>query len=275
MKKNHRVCKFFIGIFIVILITVLGFSLTLKSQCNKVLKESGLTRAISNHLMDNMLNIKVFDSKILNDIGSSMIKSKSMDKIVNKITDKTVTNALEGKKRYEYVDLKPELEEICDESISSIKAVSPKLYDKVRKSMVELIPEVEKTINDHARAYIDDEFSREDTPQMKLLNTYIIMTSLPFKAVCGIALIILLFVYWKLRSLKSDFLKGLGICFILSAVLFMIMQLFGNDVIMELSNRYLGRSVSVDLQYYIEALILGSLGVIWFLFGTFMKKKGN
>lgn len=275
MNKNHNVIKGILCILIIALLSIVGVSFVIKKQSAEIIKESGLSRAISNNLMDNIINIPTMGDVYMDKLNKAIMESVGIDIIINKITDQALQNAVEeGTKEYKYINLKEELTSICEESISFLKGISPKLQDEVKNKMIYMVPAIEKKINEYAKAYVKNEFEK-DTPEIKAFDLYIFLTSVKFRFLCVAALIICIGIYIKLSLDFGKAFKGLGICCLFASFIFGILQLSGERIVMYISNHYLGRSVIIDLQYYVQTFIFMVGGMALIMTGRILDKNGK
>ena len=245
-RRANRWTQIGVGLIAIVLGIIMSVSITAPMYVSSILKEAGLSTAISHHLMDTVFDSLGDNIDALADIQTSIENSQIIDKIAQKYTTAMVNGMLEEK---DYADIEvnidSELDELMDMAYNGILSninmgdIQKKI---VRAALTYSETAAKQAISNYAKGIYSDIYDHLEP----LIEVYGIITSLEFK--------IFVFVFYATAVviiIVTNPAKVTGYTlpcvFVITGLVYMLLaNVLGNRYVAEVSNRYLGRSVFID-----------------------------
>lgn len=261
MKTNKVIIHF----FIISTFLFLGFSFQLKSIAYKVIANNGLVQVISHRLMDFVFQSVGDNMDILSKTQVKIEDSKEMKVIVKKLVDSNLRNISVDYDSFSYTDiskdiksLKSHVVEVLDGKINNESLSNLKInFEKQRCEIISII-------NESAYFYIKD--LTQDKWIVVLIKIYVTITSTLFKLIGFLTAIVLSFKSFKNDNTWLESIKLFSIDFLIVGVIFLLLTLFGTELLNEFSNRFLGKTMKITKLFLPETILFLSLGTF---FGSF------
>ena len=280
MGIGKRILNVLIGLLFIISVTVLGSSFLAKRVLVDAISQAGVDTAISHRMMDAVFGYAgADDTEWIAKIQNKIEKNGEVQAITQKVMNE-MTEALSSGKAYKNVDVTKELNRILDDSMQEIKETNPELSDDMlammKQQLEEELVDVQDVLNGYA-SNIYDNMNNTGTVQGKVAKLYTVLLSTPCRMAAGAAILILtvltvLVGYPRYRGLFSLGIEGL-ICGIIFAP---GIGLMGNKVLGVLTDRMLGRTISVNLKaFFWMGCIFAGAGVIFLLAGLLVSWKDD
>lgn len=280
MGIGKRILNVLIGLLFVISVTVLGSSFLTKKVLVDAISQAGVDTAISHRMMDAVFGYAgADDTEWIAKIQNKIEKNGEVQAITQKVMNEMI-EALSSGKAYKNVDVTKELNRILDDSMQEIKETNPELSDDMlammKQQLEEELVDVQDVLNDYA-SNLYDNMNNTGTVQGKVAKLYTVLLSTPCRMAAGAAILILtvltvLVGYPRYRGLFSLGIEGL-ICGIIFAP---GIGLMGNKVLGVLTDRMLGRTISVNLKaFFWMGCIFAGAGVIFLLAGLLVSWKDD
>lgn len=280
MGIGKRILNVLIGLLFIISVTVLGSSFLAKKVLVDAISQAGVDTAISHRMMDAVFGYAgADDTEWIAKIQNKIEKNGEVQAITQKVMNE-MTEALSSGKAYKNVDVTKELNRILDDSMQEIKETNPELSDDMlammKQQLEEELVDVQDVLNGYA-SNLYDNMNNTGTVQGKVAKLYTVLLSTPCRMAAGAAILILtvltvLVGYPRYRGLFSLGIEGL-ICGIIFAP---GIGLMGNKVLGVLTDRMLGRTISVNLKaFFWMGCIFAGAGVIFLLAGLLVSWKDD
>ena len=280
MGIGKRILNVLIGLLFVISVTVLGSSFLAKKVLVDAISQAGVDTAISHRMMDAVFGYAgADDTEWIAKIQNKIEKNGEVQAITQKVMNE-MTEALSSGKAYKNVDVTKELNRILDDSMQEIKETNPELSDDMlammKQQLEEELVDVQDVLNGYA-SNLYDNMNNTGTVQGKVAKLYTVLLSTPCRMAAGAAILILtvltvLVGYPRYRGLFSLGIEGL-ICGIIFAP---GIGLMGNKVLGVLTDRMLGRTISVNLKaFFWMGCIFAGAGVVFLLAGLLVSWKDD
>lgn len=280
MGIGKRILNVLIGLLFIISVTVLGSSFLAKKVLVDAISQAGVDTAISHRMMDAVFGYAgADDTEWIAKIQNKIEKNGEVQAITQKVMNE-ITEDLSSGKAYKDVDVTKELNRILDDSMQEIKDTNPELNDDMlammKQQLKEELVDVQDVLNDYA-SNLYDNMNNTGTVQGKVAKLYTVLLSTPCRMAAGAAILILtvltvLVGYPRYRGLFSLGIEGL-ICGIIFAP---GIGLMGNKVLRVLTDRMLGRTISVNLKaFFWMGCIFAGAGVIFLLAGLLVSWKDD
>ena len=274
MGIGKRILNVLIGLLFIISVTVLGSSFLAKRVLVDAISQAGVDTAISHRMMDAVFGYAgADDTEWIAKIQNKIEKNGEVQAITQKVMNE-MTEALSSGKAYKNVDVTKELNRILDDSMQEIKETNPELSDDMLAMMKQQLKE---ELVDVYASNLYDNMNNTGTVQGKVAKLYTVLLSTPCRMAAGAAILILtvltvLVGYPRYRGLFSLGIEGL-ICGIIFAP---GIGLMGNKVLGVLTDRMLGRTISVNLKaFFWMGCIFAGAGVIFLLAGLLVSWKDD
>lgn len=246
---------------IILLLSLSGLNINKKTPfyTADILKDAGLSSAVSSRYMDTVIEGLPSSeqtgmdtsqyNKLLSDIQSSIQNSPAIDSIARKYTDALTRGLRDGKTFDEInIDIDEELTSlaaIANNSITDNRDFSDDLKDMIILSLVLDKESTQKAINNYASG-IYAELSYHATG---LAGVYQIISSKPFYIIMLLLYAASIIIIFFSASLSLSRIC-LPLCFIIYAGLeYVICNVLMSKAVMLLSNRFLGRTASLNPTY--------------------------
>lgn len=280
MGIGKRILNVLIGLLFVISVTVLGSSFLAKKVLVDAISQAGVDTAISHRMMDAVFGYAgADDTEWIAKIQNKIEKNGEVQAITQKVMNE-MTEALSSGKAYKNVDVTKELNRILDDSMQEIKETNPELSDDMlsmmKQQLEEELVDVQDVLNGYA-SNLYDNMNNTGTVQGKVAKLYTVLLSTPCRMGAGAAILILtvltiLVGYPRYRGLFSLGIEGL-ICGIIFAP---GIGLMGNKILGVLTDRMLGRTISVNLKaFFWMGCIFAGAGVVFLLAGLLVSWKDD
>lgn len=280
MGIGKRILNVLIGLLFIISVTVLGSSFLAKRVLVDAISQAGVDTAISHRMMDAVFGYAgADDTEWIAKIQNKIEKNGEVQAITQKVMNE-ITEDLSSGKAYKNVDVTKELNRILDDSMQEIKETNPELSDDMlammKQQLEEELVDVQDVLNGYA-SNLYDNMNNTGTVQGKVAKLYTVLLSTPCRMAAGAAILILtvltvLVGYPRYRGLFSLGIEGL-ICGIIFAP---GIGLMGNKVLGVLTDRMLGRTISVNLKaFFWMGCIFAGAGVIFLLAGLLVSWKDD
>lgn len=280
MGIGKRILNVLIGLLFIISVTVLGSSFLAKKVLVDAISQAGVDTAISHRMMDAVFGYAgADDTEWIAKIQNKIEKNGEVQAITQKVMNE-ITEDLSSGKAYKDVDVTKELNRILDDSMQEIKDTNPELNDDMlammKQQLKEELVDVQDVLNGYA-SNLYDNMNNTGTVQGKVAKLYTVLLSTPCRMAAGAAILILtvltvLVGYPRYRGLFSLGIEGL-ICGIIFAP---GIGLMGNKVLGVLTDRMLGRTISVNLKaFFWMGCIFAGAGVIFLLAGLLVSWKDD
>lgn len=280
MGIGKRILNVLIGLLFIISVTVLGSSFLAKRVLVDAISQAGVDTAISHRMMDAVFGYAgADDTEWIAKIQNKIEKNGEVQAITQKVMNE-ITEDLSSGKAYKDVDVTKELNRILDDSMQEIKETNPELSDDMlammKQQLEEELVDVQDVLNGYA-SNLYDNMNNTGTVQGKVAKLYTVLLSTPCRMAAGAAILILtvltvLVGYPRYRGLFSLGIEGL-ICGIIFAP---GIGLMGNKVLGVLTDRMLGRTISVNLKaFFWMGCIFAGAGVIFLLAGLLVSWKDD
>ena len=280
MGIGKRILNVLIGLLFIISVTVLGSSFLAKRVLVDAISQAGVDTAISHRMMDAVFGYAgADDTEWIAKIQNKIEKNGEVQAITQKVMNE-ITEDLSSGKAYKDVDVTKELNRILDDSMQEIKDTNPELSDDMLAMMKQQLKEELVDVQDVLNSYASNLYNNMNdtsTVQGKVAKLYTILLSMPCRVAAGAAILILtvltvLVGYPRYRGLFSLGIEGL-ICGIIFAP---GIGLMGNKVLGVLTDRMLGRTISVNLKaFFWMGCIFAGAGVIFLLAGLLVSWKDD
>lgn len=280
MGIGKRILNVLIGLLFIISVTVLGSSFLAKKVLVDAISQAGVDTAISHRMMDAVFGYAgADDTEWIANIQNKIEKNGEVQAITQKVMNE-ITEDLSSGKAYKDVDVTKELNRILNDSMQEIKDTNPELNDDMlammKQQLKEELVDVQDVLNSYA-SNLYDNMNDTSTVQGKVAKLYTILLSMPCRVAAGAAILILavltiLLGYPRYRGLFSLGVEGL-ICGVIFAP---GIGLMGNKVLGVLTDRMLGRTISVNLKaFFWMGCIFAGAGVIFLLAGLLVSWKDD
>lgn len=277
-RRANRWTQIGVGLIAIVLGIIMSMSITASMYVSSILKEAGLSTAISHRLMDTVFDSLGDNIDALADIQTSIENSQIIDKIAQKYTTAMVNGMLEEK---DYADIEvnidSELDELMDMAYNGILSninmgdIQKKI---VRAALTYSETAAKQAINNYASGIYGDISYR----LQPLIKVYGIITSSMFKILMlfiYITLLIVIIVFNPVRVVRYT----LPCIFVITGGIYIfIANIIGNRCMAAVSNRYLGRTVFIDTQIAyrvmgVMCILAAASYVITLIYGMVVKNR--
>ncbi len=255
-KHPNRLTQIGAGLLAIILGLVMSVSITAPMYVTSMLKDAGLSTAISHRLMDTVFDSIGDNMDALSKIQDSIEDSQIIDKIAQKYTTAMVEGMLKDKDFADVdVNIDSELDELVDMAYNGI--LSYVNMGDIQKTIVKAALNYSETtakqaINNYAEGIYTDIYSR----LQPLIKIYGIITSMTFKIFMFI-LYVSAFVIIIVTNPVKVIRYTLPCIFVITGLMYMFLaNVLGNRYVAAISNRYLGRSVFIDDQIAYKVMVV-------------------
>ena len=257
-KKNdmhaNRFTQIGVGLLAVIIGLAIIVNVTAPMYVSSMVKDAGLSTAISHRLMDTVFESLGDNTEALSQIQTDIENSQIIDRLAQKYTSAMVTGMIDNKAFDDVdVDISSELDELADMTYNKI-AEYINMGD-IQKAIVRAALSYSETsakqaIDNYVEGIYNNIYNRLGT----LIKVYRIITSMSFKIVM-IILYVTAFVIIIVTNPVKTVRYTLPCIFIITGVIYMLLaNVLGNRYVVNISNRYLGRSVFIDSQIAYKVL---------------------
>ena len=244
----HRWTQIGVGLISVIAGLILIVCVTAPMYVSSMLKDAGLSAAISHRFMDTVFDSLGDNMEALSRIQTSIEDSKIVDRIAQKYTTAMVDGMLKEKSFDDIeINIDAELDELMDMTYNKI--ASNINMGNIQETIVRAALSYSKNaaneaINNYASGIYGDISYR----LQPLIKVYGIITSVVFKILMLLIYITLLIVIIAFNPVRVVRYTLPCIFVITGGIYIFIANIIGNRCMAAVSNRYLGRTVFIDTQ---------------------------
>ena len=297
MKSKNKGIIILLEIVIVLCLLVLGISFQARMLLVDTISKEGIDRTVVNRLMDPLFQEGGMDStEQLEEVWEFLDENEAIENITAKYLDEVSKSIAEGND-LTGVDITAELDQLiegallyADETIDSkseLEAnteVKEALKQKVRERLEKEKEEIKEVMEQYTQNIVLTQFQANSTdanPATMLVKLYVLLNGMLFRAVLITVIAALLFVVILLSGNKIKGFRNAAIPFFIAALLFILLfQQIGVRLMMNLTNRYLGRTLMLDgTPFFVTGLIMAGIGfgfaALAFIFHLMNKNVGN
>lgn len=267
-----------VGLISVIAGLILIVCVTAPMYVSSMLKDAGLSAAISHRFMDTVFDSLGDNMEALSRIQTSIEDSKIVDRIAQKYTTAMVDGMLKEKSFDDIeINIDAELDELMDMTYNKI--ASNINMGNIQETIVRAAFNYSKNaaneaINNYASGIYGD-ISYRLRP---LIKVYGIITSVVFKILILLIYITLLIVIIAFNPVRVVRYTLPCIFVITGGIYIFIANIIGNRCMAAVSNRYLGRTVFIDTQIAyrvmgVMCILAAASYVITLIYGMVVKNR--
>ena len=265
----HRWTQIGVGLISVIAGLILIVCVTAPMYVSSMLKDAGLSAAISHRFMDTVFDSLGDNMEALSRIQTSIEDSKIVDRIAQKYTTAMVDGMLKEKSFDDIeINIDAELDELMDMTYNKI--ASNINMGNIQETIVRAALNYSKNaaneaINNYASGIYGDISYR----LQPLIKVYGIITSVVFK------ILIVIIAFNPVRVVRYT----LPCIFVITGGIYIfIANIIGNRCMAAVSNRYLGRTVFIDTQIAyrvmgVMCILAAASYVITLIYGMVVKNR--
>ena len=284
MKKEKKGLIVLTSILIILAGSILAVSLNVTQVIINTVSGTEMNQAITERVVDELLNSgSGSDSKLKSQIQNYIEESGDVKKITSKIVSE-MTNCIKEGRDYENVDISEEVNDLTEGALTymekslgkteNLDADSNSLLDNIKQKLLKRInPVIEDKINSYAQSKYED-MSHGNTVSGKLMKIYAVLIAGWFRIMLAAIIIVLAVAILIMAYPTRRALMYFGIdCIIIAAVLTLLINIVGNNIMLIISNKTLGKTVTFDSsELMINGLILGVAGFVMLLINLLFKK---
>lgn len=274
----HRWTQIGVGLISVIAGLILIVCVTAPMYVSSMLKDAGLSAAISHRFMDTVFDSLGDNMEALSRIQTSIEDSKIVDRIAQKYTTAMVDGMLKEKSFDDIeINIDAELDELMDMTYNKI--ASNINMENIQETIVRAALNYSKNaaneaINNYASGIYGDISYR----LQPLIKVYGIITSVVFKILMLLIYITLLIVIIAFNPVRVVRYTLPCIFVITGGIYIFIANIIGNRCMAAVSNRYLGRTVFIDTQIAyrvmgVMCILAAASYVITLIYGMVVKNR--
>ena len=274
----HRWTQIGVGLISVIAGLILIVCVTAPMYVSSMLKDAGLSAAISHRFMDTVFDSLGDNMEALSRIQTSIEDSKIVDRIAQKYTTAMVDGMLKEKAFDDIeINIDAELDELMDMTYNKI--ASNINMGNIQETIVRAALSYSKNaaneaINNYASGIYGDISYR----LQPLIKVYGIITSVVFKILMLLIYITLLIVIIAFNPVRVVRYTLPCIFVITGGIYIFIANIIGNRCMAAVSNRYLGRTVFIDTQIAyrvmgVMCILAAASYVITLIYGMVVKNR--
>ena len=274
----HRWTQIGVGLISVIAGLILIVCVTAPMYVSSMLKDAGLSAAISHRFMDTVCDSLGDNMEALSRIQTSIEDSKIVDRIAQKYTTAMVDGMLKEKSFDDIeINIDAELDELMDMTYNKI--ASNINMGNIQETIVRAALNYSKNaaneaINNYASGIYGDISYR----LQPLIKVYGIITSVVFKILMLLIYITLLIVIIAFNPVRVVRYTLPCIFVITGGIYIFIANIIGNRCMAAVSNRYLGRTVFIDTQIAyrvmgVMCILAAASYVITLIYGMVVKNR--
>lgn len=274
----HRWTQIGVGLISVIAGLILIVCVTAPMYVSSMLKDAGLSAAISHRFMDTVFDSLGDNMEALSRIQTSIEDSKIVDRIAQKYTTAMVDGMLKEKAFDDIeINIDAELDELMDMTYNKIASninMGNIQETIVRAALIYSKNAANEAINNYASGIYGDISYR----LQPLIKVYGIITSSMFKILMLLIYITLLIVIIAFNPVRVVRYTLPCIFVITGGIYIFIANIIGNRCMAAVSNRYLGRTVFIDTQIAyrvmgVMCILAAASYVITLIYGMVVKNR--
>ena len=267
-----------VGLISVIAGLILIVCVTAPMYVSSMLKDAGLSAAISHRFMDTVFDSLGDNMEALSRIQTSIEDSKIVDRIAQKYTTAMVDGMLKEKSFDDIeINIDAELDELMDMTYNKIASninMGNIQETIVRAALIYSKNAANEAINNYASGIYGDISYR----LQPLIKVYGIITSSMFKILMLFIYITLLIVIIAFNPVRVVRYTLPCIFVITGGIYIFIANIIGNRCMAAVSNRYRGRTVFIDTQIAyrvmgVMCILAAASYVITLIYGMVVKNR--
>lgn len=278
MRIVKRILTVLLGIVFIAGVSVLGASFLAKPVLVEAIGQAGIDTAISHRMMDAVFGYAgADDTQWIAKIQNKIEKNEEVQNITEKIMDEIVSDLSAGKD-YKDVDISKELDRLLEDSMQEIQDTNTELnadmLNMMKSHLKEETEDVQNVLNSYASGIYGD-MQNTNTMQGKVAKAYTILVSGKCRAAAGVIILLCTVLTILLESPRYRGLFSLAVESVFCGIIFAPgIGLLGNKVMGFLSNRMLGRTISVSLRSFLWlGCIFAGAGVVFLIAGVIVSWK--
>ena len=275
-----RILTILIGIVFIASVSVLGASFLAKPVLVEAIGQAGIDTAISHRMMDAVFGYAgADDTQWIAKIQNKIEKNEEVQNITEKIMDEMISDLAAGKD-YKDVDISKELDRLLEDSMQEIQDTNTELNEDMLNMMKSHLKEeaedVQNVLNNYASGIYGD-MQDTNTMQGKVAKVYTILVSKECRIAAGVIIILCAILTILLGSPRYRGIFSLAVESVLCGIIFAPgIGLLGNKAMAFLSNRMLGRTISVSFGSFLWlGCIFAGTGVVFMIVGVIVSWKDN
>ena len=274
----HRWTQIGVGLISVIAGLILIVCVTAPMYVSSMLKDAGLSAAISHRFMDTVFDSLGDNMEALSRIQTSIEDSKIVDRIAQKYTTAMVDGMLKEKSFDDIeINIDAELDELMDMTYNKIASNinMGNIQEKIVRAALSYSKHAaNEAINNYASGIYGDISYR----LQPLIKVYGIITSVVFKVLMLLIYITLLIVIIAFNPVRVVRYTLPCIFIITGGIYIFIANIIGNRCMAAVSNRYLGRTVFIDTKIAyrvmgVMCILAAASYVITLIYGMVVKNR--
>lgn len=267
-----------VGLISVIAGLILIVCVTAPMYVSSMLKDAGLSAAISHRFMDTVFDSLGDNTEALSRIQTSIEDSKIVDRIAQKYTTAMVDGMLKEKSFDDIeINIDAELDELMDMTYNKI--ASNINMGNIQETIVRAALNYSKNAaNEAINNYASGIYGDISYHLQPLIKVYGIITSVVFKILMLLIYITLLIVIIAFNPVRVVRYTLPCIFVITGGIYIFIANIIGNRCMAAVSNRYLGRTVFIDTQIAykvmgVMCILAAASYVVTFIYGMVVKNR--
>lgn len=270
MEKRKNLLLY--DILIILFCLILGLSFGVRTILVDTISSEGLAQGISHRMMDSVFSAVGPDDTMLADIQHGIEESAEVKQITGKLLD-AMTNGIKEETDFTGVSIYHEIDGLIEDCVEKSKEhIDEKAVLHMEKELQEQKPEIEKVINEYACHTYDNLINGHEIGG-KMVKAYMVLISLWFRCIAIILIAVLVFMmYCKSESFPRT-VKHLGIENIIVSIIFLAINMAGNEIMLKVTNRFLGRGMMVDKGFFEETIIYFVIGILMFALSFVLNKQ--
>jgi len=276
MKKENKFILSLVGVMTVIAICFLGLSFNARMLLVDTIGSESIDSAVAVRMMDPIFQESgIQDTEQLLEIQTYIEENEAIKEITGKYLDEITASIAEGKELSE-IDISGELDQLMEGAIEYIETNEATLGSEEAAILTEKLQtekeEIKEIMGSYANMIYEDQMSNQQPDNNfanQMMKLYVVLNGVPFRII--MSAIILLFFLLTLRltaTIGKGFLS-IGIeNMIAGGIFILVLKELGIRLMMTLTNRYLGRTLSLDGQpLLITGLVFAGAGIVFLILG--------
>ena len=261
-----------VGLISVIAGLILIVCVTAPMYVSSMLKDAGLSAAISHRFMDTVFDSLGDNMEALSRIQTSIEDSKIVDRIAQKYTTAMVDGMLKEKSFDDIeINIDAELDELMDMTYN-------KIASNINMGNSAALSYSKNAANEAINNYASGIYGDISYRLQPLIKVYGIITSVVFKILMLFIYITLLIVIIAFNPVRVVRYTLPCIFVITGGIYIFIANIIGNRCMAAVSNRYLGRTVFIDTQIAyrvmgVMCILAAASYVITLIYGMVVKNR--
>ena len=271
-RQKNRGLLIFMGILLVICISLFGFSINLHRMVMETLERSDVSGAFTEKLLDEAFSeLGVDDQGLLSDMRDYMKDSDELREIADKVMKEMILS-LEKGTSFEEQDFSKELTGLIGGLSQALGDSDSVLLDALKNQLIKELRSKQDVIETLVNTYASEILSRMQNMSGTaglVIDGYVLLQSLWFQWAIAAAVVVLAALTLALSGRFSRASLYLGMeTLISSGLLVFVIRPAGSAMIRQVSERFLG----TELEFYAQPLtttaqIMDVAGAVFLIIG--------